>query len=224
MRNLATAFLAGCAIIAVSAAEPPNAYLDQNGQLAGDVTVKDSHGGQAKLGESWKVTSSGQCHGSEKLGENYGFGREGDRLLTVRAGGLLAGGVDGGSQTLAAAGARKGRLRCRRKFLRRAHGCLAGPRHRAAAHGDARLGWQPSRLPQEDPACLPGESDRPACCWPAAHPQGWRTRHRSPQFSAIRESSLQHAEIHTAIIWDNVRSEFGSAHLSACLHLRIVVS
>ena len=43
--------------------------------------------------------------------------------------------------------------------------------------------------------------------WPAAsHP-------RSPEFSGIRQNTVYDAKIHTALIWQEVRSEFGRGQL-----------
>src|SRR5262249_13654297 len=38
------------------------------------------------------------------------------------------------------------------------------------------------------------------------------SRHGSPIFSGIRETSSQHAEIHTVLTWEKLRSEFGPGH------------
>ena len=49
-------------------------------------------------------------------------------------------------------------------------------------------------------------SARRVASWPT------RSRHRSPKFSAIRQTALHHARIHTALIWQQMRSEFGPGH------------
>jgi hypothetical protein len=52
----------------------------------------------------------------------------------------------------------------------------------------------------------PVRSQRSATCV-LAHPTP--SRQGSPKFSAIRQTALHNAEIHTALIWQNMRSEFG---------------
>src|SRR5262249_49751186 len=43
------------------------------------------------------------------------------------------------------------------------------------------------------------------------------SRHGSPIFSGIRETSSQHAEIHTVLTWEKLRSEFGPGQQAAAV-------
>jgi hypothetical protein len=44
-----------------------------------------------------------------------------------------------------------------------------------------------------------------------------RSRHPSPKFSAIRQTGLHQTKIHTPLIWENMRSEFGAAQRTLTL-------
>lgn len=39
-----------------------------------------------------------------------------------------------------------------------------------------------------------------------------RVRHRSPKYSTVRETGIMRDEIHTALIWQRIRPQFGPAH------------